>query len=225
MTKEHLLSRLRPVDFKEIADKGAFVYCYLDVDYLEPYYVGISNGRWQRPMEERDFEIPDDYRRIVVLRSGLDWEAACDWEMTYIAHYGRADIGTGFLLNRTDGGDGTIGGPGMIRAAAKYEIKVDEWKAFSPQKRAKINARWERGYRGKELITDHHILDLKAAERFELSLERITSMSLEQRALARRRYCDGVRGEALLDPPKSFDERRAKGHETAANKAAKKATC
>ena len=222
MTKKHLLSRLSSVEFKEVAKQGAFVYCYLEAVDLSPYYVGISNGRWQRPMEERDFEIPSDYRRIVVLRSGLDWEGACDWEMTYIAHYGRVDIGTGILLNRTDGGDGRIGGPHMIRAAAKYGFPFDVWQGFTPLKRAKINARWERGYRGEALSTNNNILDLKAAKRFELSLEQVTSMSLEQRALARARYRDGVRGEALLKPTKTWEERREKGKETMVNRAAEK---
>ena len=60
LTKKHLC-RLKFCRDKEVAKQGAFVYCYLDVVDLSPYYVGISS-RWQRPMEERDFKDTSDYQ-------------------------------------------------------------------------------------------------------------------------------------------------------------------
>ena len=43
---------LQPVDFKAVAAKGAYVYCYLREHDRTPYYVGISeNKNGRRPYE------------------------------------------------------------------------------------------------------------------------------------------------------------------------------
>ena len=39
----------------------------------------------------------------------LTWEKACAMEKQWIALYGRRDLGTGCLVNLTDGGEGAIG--------------------------------------------------------------------------------------------------------------------
>ena len=42
------------------------------------------------------------------MRSGLTYDEAKQWEICYIAHYGRIDLGTGILRNQTDGGEGNL---------------------------------------------------------------------------------------------------------------------
>lgn len=72
-------------------------------------------------------KIPRDRSRIRVMRSGLSRERAIHWEKLYIARYGRKDLGTGILVNRTDGGDATIHSRETlekIRAAAKKPENV-----------------------------------------------------------------------------------------------------
>ena len=103
---------LQPVDFKAVAAKGCFVYCYLRSKDSKtakagtPYYVGIGK-RAVRPYEaHKACHVPVEAVLIRLMRSELSWEEACDWERFYIAHYGRKDLGTGILLNQTDGGDG-----------------------------------------------------------------------------------------------------------------------
>jgi hypothetical protein len=98
------MKTLQPVDFKAVAAKGAYVYCYLR-ENGSPYYVGIaSNAR--RPFERHSCKAPTKQRQLArVLRAGLTWEEACNWEQFYIARYGRKDLGTGILLNQKDGGD------------------------------------------------------------------------------------------------------------------------
>lgn len=106
---KRFLIQLQPVDFGAIAKRGCFVYCYLRADGT-PYYVGIARLA-NRPVRrlKADTKPPRDHSRIRVMRSGLSWDQACHWERVYIARYGRKDNGTGFLRNRTDGGDGVIG--------------------------------------------------------------------------------------------------------------------
>ena len=103
---------LAPVDFKAVAAKGCFVYCYLRANDSAtakagtPYYVGVASFA-ARPFEKHTCGVPKKRPELVrVLKAGLDRDSACDWERLFIAHYGRKDNGTGVLENRTDGGDG-----------------------------------------------------------------------------------------------------------------------
>lgn len=81
-----------------------YVYAYLRPDN-SPYYVG--KGKGSRAYDRDRLTIPPENKnRIVFLRKGLLEEEAFKWEIFYIKHYGRMDLGTGVLLNRTDGGKG-----------------------------------------------------------------------------------------------------------------------
>lgn len=74
------------------------------------FYVGI--GSWDRAYQKSS---RSKFWHSVVERHGFDvdvvrsfdnWEEACDWERLFIYIYGRRDLGTGCLVNLTDGGDG-----------------------------------------------------------------------------------------------------------------------
>lgn len=104
---------LQPVDFKAVATKGCFVYCYLRSKDSKtakagtPYYVGIAKNAC-RPTSAHKCPVPLDLSLIRLMRAELSWEEACRWESYYIAKYGRKDLGAGVLLNLTDGGDGLV---------------------------------------------------------------------------------------------------------------------
>jgi hypothetical protein len=103
---KRFLTQLQPVDFGAVAKRGCFVYCYLRADGT-PYYVGIASTA-HRPVRKGVSETrpPAQRCRVRVMKTGLTWEMACQWERFYIARYGRKDIGTGILRNRTEGGEG-----------------------------------------------------------------------------------------------------------------------
>ena len=99
---------LTPVDFKAVAAKGCYVYCYLREDGT-PYYVGVGTTPY-RPFQEHSCPNPRYDALIRVMRSGCaDWAEAAKWEQFYIARYGRKNNGTGILRNLTDGGEGVKG--------------------------------------------------------------------------------------------------------------------
>jgi hypothetical protein len=85
-----------------------YTYAYLREDRT-PYYIG--KGKDNRAYKKRKGEIrpPKDKSRIIFLKQNLTEEEAFKHEKYMIAVFGRKDLGTGILHNRTDGGEGSSG--------------------------------------------------------------------------------------------------------------------
>ena len=126
---------LKPVDFKAVAAKGAYVYCYLREDGT-PYYVGMSaDPRGLRPFSRHSSTAKPPRKnpeRVRPLRTGLTRQEAEDWEKFYINRYGRKDLQTGILGNRTDGGDGGSGVVYSQERKEKLSAKLKEVLAATP---------------------------------------------------------------------------------------------
>jgi hypothetical protein len=85
-----------------------YVYAYLRQDGT-PYYIGKGkNDRaWQK--YSHTVAVPTDLSRIQIIKENMEERDALDFEIELISKYGRKDLGTGILRNRTNGGDGTSG--------------------------------------------------------------------------------------------------------------------
>lgn len=91
----------------------AIVYRHRRLDKNEIFYVGIGkkesrafdfrnrNKVWKGIKSRSEIEVD-------IVSRDLSWELACELEQLMIAEYGRIDLGTGRLVNLTDGGDGTF---------------------------------------------------------------------------------------------------------------------
>ena len=94
----------------------AYVYTHTREDKNEVFYVGIGinsntferayrkhgTAFWERIAKKTSYKID-------IILSNVSWEEACAKEIELIKFYGRRDLGTGSLVNMTDGGEGTIG--------------------------------------------------------------------------------------------------------------------
>ena len=85
-----------------------YTYAYLREDGT-PYYIG--KGKYNRAFVKNKGEVypPKDKLKIIFLKQNLTEENAFKHEEYMIFIFGRKDLGTGLLRNKTNGGEGSSG--------------------------------------------------------------------------------------------------------------------
>ena len=116
-----------------------YTYAYLREDRT-PYYIGKGKGRRLYKKRSNGVNAPKDKSRIIFLKQNLTEEEAFSHEVYMIAVFGRKDLGTGILHNKTDGGEGISGlvhseeTRNKIREANKNQSKETRRKRSEAQK-------------------------------------------------------------------------------------------
>jgi hypothetical protein len=84
-----------------------YTYAYLREDGT-PYYIGKGKNRRAFDRKKHTVFVPSK-DRIIFLKQNLTEEQSIKHEIYMIAVFGRKDLGTGILHNKTNGGDGCSG--------------------------------------------------------------------------------------------------------------------
>jgi len=85
-----------------------YTYAYLREDKTL-YYIGKGTGNRIYKKKKGEVNPPKDKSRIIYLKQNLTEEEAFKHEIYMIDVFGRKDLGTGILHNRTGGGEGPSG--------------------------------------------------------------------------------------------------------------------
>lgn len=125
--------------------QGYYVYAYIrDKSSTNgvagtPYYIGKGSGKraWHSP--SHCIKPPQEFWRIIILACNLSEVGSLALERRMIRFWGRLDIGTGCLHNKTDGGEGTSGYRHSDVAKKSIGVK-NTGRACMPETRSKIGA-------------------------------------------------------------------------------------
>ena len=131
-----------------------YTYAYLREDGT-PYYIGKGKGNRAYKKGGRVFS-PPPKNRIIFLKQNLTEQEAFKHEIYMIAVFGRKDLGTGILHNKTNGGEGVSGS--KLPKTEEHKKKIsnshigkkrkpfdDEWKKKISKN---LTHKWEKGTPG-----------------------------------------------------------------------------
>ena len=112
-----------------------YTYAYLREDRT-PYYIGKGKGYRAFVKNGRTIHLPKDKTKIIFLKQNLTEEEAFKHEIYMISVFGRKDLGTGILRNKTDGGEGASGAIRSEETRRKYS-QANKGRLHSEEHRRK----------------------------------------------------------------------------------------
>lgn len=152
-----------------------YVYAYLKTDG-NPYYIGKGTGTRAWDKNHPGISVPKNRSRIVIVENNLSEVGALAIERRLISWYGRKDLGTGILRNKTAGGDMPPSQKGRpVSAETRAKLSLALKGRPSPKKGTTIPEERKERIKAnhKGMLGKHHSAETKA----KLSLARSKSNS------------------------------------------------
>lgn len=142
----------------------AYLYRHIRLDKNQPFYIGIgSDSSFKRAFEKTRRSqlwnkiVSKTSYEVEIIFDNLTWEEACKKEIEFISIYGRKDLGTGVLVNLTDGGEGALGRKYIASQETKEKLRKSHL-GFKHSDETKLKHSLIR--KGKK-FTEKHLLELK----------------------------------------------------------------
>ena len=174
------------------------LYFHINKSNSIVFYVGIGNKK--RPYSKRSRSqflknIVSKYDYLIeVIHSDLSLDEACELEKHYIKIFGRLDIGSGSLVNLTDGGEGSTGYKHSDETKAKIKEQWSKRRGFDlPENIEEYQREYNRNYTKEYRKSE----DVKEKYR-ESSRDRYHNMSdseKEELRLKKKNYRDSLSDE------------------------------
>jgi len=175
-----------------------YTYAYLREDRT-PYYIGKGNGR-RAYQKQKWHNPPKNKSRIIFLKQNLTEEEAFKHEIYMIAVFGRKNLGTGILRNRTNGGEGVSGLVHTDESKKKMSKASKGNSHFKGKKHTEESKRKNsEAHKGKILSEEHR---RKVGESFKGKI-----LSEEHK----RRISEGKKGKKHTEESKKRNSEAHKG--------------
>lgn len=154
----------------------AYVYRHVRLDVNKPFYIGIGSDSTYARAYTKDRRnkhwknIAKKGYEVEILLDSLTWEEACEKEKEFIQLYGRTDLNTGILCNKTNGGEGFLGVKRDSNSESEKRRRANISKRNTGKKRPdlsisnKLRAGEKHPYYGKSSPKKGKV-DVKAKER------------------------------------------------------------
>lgn len=189
----------------------SYVYKHIRLDNNQTFYIGIgSDENYKRAYSKKDRNKHwhntvnlTEYLVEIISDEWLTWEEACEKEKFWIIFYGRADLGTGSLVNMTDGGDGQYGFKHSEKTKLVYKVSRKGHKV-SDITRKKI----KESNIGKKRSEETKLRIKKSKQGKQLSLEHRESISKSQKNRVKSKLERLNISKSLKGKPKSEEHKR-----------------
>lgn len=105
---------------------GNYVYAYIRKSNNTPYYIG-KGTKYRAWSKQHSVSVPKDLSKIIILEQNLTEVGALAIERRMINWYGRKQLNSGILHNKSAGGEGALGAVWNLKKRESMRQNKIQW--------------------------------------------------------------------------------------------------